>query len=226
MYTLVYQLPESSLHVYTYHMSKKVPPRPRNADATRAAILSSARRAFARAGYDGVGVREIAAGAGISAMMVHRYFGSKEQLFAEVVAGIMATPMILTPENLASRSLGAALAEGVVAQTASGATPLDGFLIMMHSASSRRAAEIARAEIEQHYHRQLSRALGGALAQERAAIILAIVTGVQAMRQVMRLSALAQANPASLTALLTPVFDQLVARPRPARRRRRAPKTD
>jgi len=221
MYTLVYQLPESSLHVYTYHMSKKVPPRPRNADATRAAILSSARRAFARAGYDGVGVREIAAGAGISAMMVHRYFGSKEQLFAEVVAGIMATPMILTPENLASRSLGAALAEGVVAQTASGATPLDGFLIMMHSASSRRAAEIARAEIEQHYHRQLSRALGGALAQERAAIILAIVAGIQAMRQVIGLSALAKAQPARLAAILTPVFDQLVAGPLPAARRRR-----
>jgi AcrR family transcriptional regulator len=207
-------------------MSKKVPPRPRNADATRAAILSSARRAFARAGYDGVGVREIAAGAGISAMMVNRYFGSKEQLFAEVVAGIMATPIILTPENLASRSLGAALAEGVVAQTAPGATPLDGFSIMMHSASSERAATIARDEIERHYHEQLSRALGGGFAPERAAIILAIVTGVQAMRQVMRLSALSQANPASLIALLTPVFDQLVARPRPARRRRRTPKTD
>jgi Tetracyclin repressor-like, C-terminal domain len=80
--------------------------------------------------------------------------------------------------------------------------------------------------IERHYHRQLSRALRGGFAPERAAIILAIVTGVQAMRQVMRPSALAQANPASLTALLTPVFDQLVARPRPARRRRRKPKTD
>ena len=138
----------------------------------------------------------------------------------------MATPIILTPENLASRSLGAALAEAIVAQTAPGATPLDGFSIMMHSASSERAATIARDEIERHYHEQLSRALGGGFAPERAAIILAIVTGVQAMRQVMRLSALTQANPASLIALLTPVFDQLVARPRAARRRRRTPKTD
>jgi len=136
-------------------------------------------------------------------------------------SSFMATPIILTPENLASRSLGAALAEGVVAQTASGATPLDGFLIMMHSASSRRAAEIARVEIEQHYHRQLSRALGGALAQERAAIILAIVAGIQAMRQVIGLSALAKARPARLAAILTPVFDQLVAGPLPAARRRR-----
>lgn len=213
--------------MYTIRVSTTTTrPRPRNAGATRAAILASARHAFARAGYDGVGVREIAAGAGVSAMMVNRYFGSKERLFAAVVAGIMATPVILTPDHLRSRALGAALAEGVVAETAPGATPLDGFSIMMHSASSERAALIARAEIERHYHEPLGRALGGGFAPERAAIILAIVAGVQAMRQVMRLSALAQANPASLTAILTPVFDQLVARPRPARRRRRKPKTD
>ena len=68
--------------------------RPRNAAATRAAILNSARQAFARAGYDGVGVREIAEGAGVTAMLVNRYFGSKEQLFAEVVAEIMTRPII------------------------------------------------------------------------------------------------------------------------------------
>ena len=66
------------------------PKRRRNAAATREAILDSARRAFAQAGYDGAGVREIAAGAGITAMLVNRYFGSKEQLFAEVVADTMA----------------------------------------------------------------------------------------------------------------------------------------
>ena len=36
------------------------PSRPRNAAATQEAILISAIRNFARAGYDGVGVREIA----------------------------------------------------------------------------------------------------------------------------------------------------------------------
>jgi len=33
-------------------------------------------------------------------MLVNRYFGSKEQLFAEVVALTMATPDILARENL------------------------------------------------------------------------------------------------------------------------------
>jgi AcrR family transcriptional regulator len=47
--------------------------------------LNSARLAFTRSGYDGVAVREIAPGAGVTAMLVNRYFGSKEQLFEEVV---------------------------------------------------------------------------------------------------------------------------------------------
>src|SRR5215467_11368748 len=76
--------------------------RPRNAAATRAAILASARQAFARGGYDGAGVREIAEGAGVTAMLVNRYFGSKEQLFGEVVARTMERPVILAPGVLDS----------------------------------------------------------------------------------------------------------------------------
>ncbi|MGW2778631.1 TetR/AcrR family transcriptional regulator [Streptomyces olivaceoviridis] len=54
--------------------------RPRNAAATREAVLRSAVETFTRSGYDGAGVREIAEGAGVSAMMVNRCSGSKENL--------------------------------------------------------------------------------------------------------------------------------------------------
>src|SRR5262245_32948255 len=108
-------------------------PRRRNAAATRAAILASARRAFARAGYDGVGVREIAQGAGVTAMLVNRYFGSKEQLFAEVIAQTMSTPEILSSANLNTPDVGAVMSATLVAITQADATPLDGFLIMLHS---------------------------------------------------------------------------------------------
>ena len=199
----------------------KAPGRRRNADATRTAILASARQAFARAGYDGAGLREIAAGAGVTAMMVQRYFGSKERLFAAVVAAVMAAPIILTPGNLASPALGDALAAGLVASTQAGATPLDGFLIMLHSASSPRAAQIGRAQIEQHYHKTLTAALRGALAPQRAALILSLVAGVQVMRQMMGLSALAEAKPAALVSILAPIFQQLVEGQRPGRTRGR-----
>jgi AcrR family transcriptional regulator len=191
-------------------MKRTTTPRRRDATATREAILSSARKAFARAGYDGAGVREIASGAGVTAMLVNRYFGSKEGLFAEVVAEIMATPTILTKANLESSSRGADMAAALVGITATDAAPLEGFQIMLHSASSERAAEIAREQIEKHYHRVLTAALRGDLAPQRAALLLALVAGVQVMRQMIGLSALAKASPKTLTRLLGPILQQLM----------------
>src|SRR5262245_42466419 len=164
------------------------PARRRDASATRAAILASARRAFAEAGYDGAGVRQIAQGAGVTAMLVNRYFGSKEQLFAEVVADVMARPILLTGERLASVRGDDGLAEALVALTAAEGEPLDGFRIMCRSSSSATAAAIGRAQIETHYHRALTSALRGPHAAERAALVLAVVAGVQIMRQMIGLT--------------------------------------
>ena len=189
-------------------------PRPRNAAATRQAILASARKAFARSGYDGAGVREIAAGAGVTAMLVNRYFGSKEALFAEVAGDTMRDPVILTPENLAAPDLAAALARSLVEVTTPGATPLDGFQIMLRSASSPKAAEIGREWINRGHQSSLDAALPGPLPAERAAIFLALVAGLQVMRQMVEIPALADADPADLERLLVPVIRALVDDPR------------
>ena len=76
------------------------------------------------------------------------------------------------------------------------------------------AAAIGRTEIERHYHRRLTAALRGDLAPQRAALVLAIVAGVQVMRQTLALPALAQAPSAALVTILTPIFQQLVDGPR------------
>jgi AcrR family transcriptional regulator len=191
-------------------MPNTTPARRRNAASTREAILISARLAFARAGYDGAGVREIAAGAGVTAMLVNRYFGSKEQLFAEVIAATMATPTILTEEILTSSRPGEAIAAALVNITETGATPLEGFLIMLRSASSERAAEIGREQIENHYHKVMTAALSGDLAPQRAALVLSLVAGFQVMRQMIGLSALAEAEASALITVLAPLFQNLV----------------
>ena len=193
-------------------MAKAAPARRRNAVATRDAILASARKAFARAGYDGAGLREIASGAGVTAMLVNRYFGSKEKLFAEVVALSMATPTILTPQVMDAPDAAAKFAAALVAITKTGAEPLEGFQIMLRSASSERAAEIARGEIEKHHQKAMTLALGGDLAAQRAAILLSLVAGLQVMRQMIGLKALAKAEPADLVKILTPVIQQLMAK--------------
>jgi AcrR family transcriptional regulator len=186
------------------------PSRRRNAAATRQAILDSARKAFAQAGYDGVGVREIARAAGVTAMLVNRYFGSKEQLFAEVAAATMGSPLIVTEKVVQSGTPGLDLARALVGLTAAGETPLEGFLIMLHSASSPRAAAIGRDQIEQRHQRVMTGALSGNLAPERAALVLALIAGVQVMRQMIGLQALVQADPQTLVELLGPMFQQLI----------------
>jgi AcrR family transcriptional regulator len=200
--------------VYTYAVSRATKsdavPRRRDAAATRRAILDSARRAFARLGYEGAGVREIAAGAGVTAMLVNRYFGSKEGLFTEVVAEIMERPTILTSANLNSAMPGADMAAALVALTAPGATPLEGFQIMLRSASSARAAEIGRKQIEKGYQHLLSSALSGESAPQRAALLLAVVAGIQVMRQMIGVSALTKAKPKVLVGLLGPLLQQLI----------------
>lgn len=60
------------------------PPRARNAEATRSAILAAAREHFGDLGYEKTTLRAIAADAGIDPALVIRYFGSKEALFASV----------------------------------------------------------------------------------------------------------------------------------------------
>ena len=58
-----------------------------DANVTRQVILAAARDLFARHGVDGVSVRQIAAAAGINHALVHRYFGTKDEMVAAIMLG-------------------------------------------------------------------------------------------------------------------------------------------
>jgi len=60
----------------------------RDAAGTRARILEAAKLRFCQRSYEQVGVREIAADANVDAALVNRYFGTKEELFAEISKGV------------------------------------------------------------------------------------------------------------------------------------------
>jgi len=176
------------------------------AAATKAAILRSARRAFADHGYEGAGLRGIAREAGVTAMMVGRYFGSKEALFGEVVADTMRDPVILSPANLRAEDLPRALAEALVGVTTAGSNPLDGFLVLFRSVGSPVAAKIARERIIAAHHATATKLMPGDHAGERAAVLLSLVAGVQMMRQMIGLPALAAAHEDVLASVLRRVI--------------------
>jgi AcrR family transcriptional regulator len=187
------------------------PSRPRNAAATREAILASAITNFARAGYDGVGVREIAGDAGVTAMLVNRYFGSKEQLFAEAVEVSFAPPVFINED---SQSVTHDAAINLVSRSVSDSADLAPFLIMLRSASNPRAAEIVRAAIERHVGRRLAAQLPPPGNRLRADVVLSVIAGVLLMRRVVGTRALNQKNNTDqLAALLEAVFDAVVETP-------------
>ncbi len=66
----------------------------RDREATRARLLDCARVRFARDGYDGASVRDVAGDVGVDPALVFRYFGSKSQLFTEAMATSTA-PVVL-----------------------------------------------------------------------------------------------------------------------------------
>lgn len=184
--------------------------RPRNAAATRDAILKSAIHNFARAGYDGVGVREIASDAGVTAMMVNRYFGSKEQLFAEAVETSFAVPAVIATH---SDELLHEAATTLVERTDPDADPLEPFLIMLRSVSNPRAVDIVRDAIERHVGTRLVRQLPEPGRPIRTEVMLAVIAGVLLMRRAVGTRALNDADPGQLVTVLDAVFTAIVETP-------------
>ncbi|MBD0322027.1 MAG: TetR/AcrR family transcriptional regulator [Aldersonia sp.] len=82
---------------------------------TRAAILAAARRRFADEGFDKTSVRSIATDAGVDSALVHHYFGTKQQLFVEVVAlPIDPTTVVATLAEVPLEYLGPHLIRTIV----------------------------------------------------------------------------------------------------------------
>ncbi|PJK23072.1 TetR/AcrR family transcriptional regulator [Mycolicibacterium goodii] len=185
-------------------------PRSRNAAATREAILQSAIRHFARAGYDGVGVREIAADAGVTAMLVNRYFGSKEQLFAEAVETSFATPVFIIED---SDDLAHDIAAAMAAHSAPGVESVAAFLIMLRSVSNPAAVRIVRAGLARHAGRRLSGQLTEPGRQLRSDVALAVMSGVLLMRQVIGTRALTRSSAHQLETILESIFTAIFNTP-------------
>lgn len=181
--------------------------RPRNAAATREAILQSALIAFSRAGYDGVGLREIAGEAGVTAILVNRYFGSKEEMFAEAVKVAFADVSLFTGD---AATLGDRVAQTLVAKTAGAAPAADPFALMLHSASNVRAAAILRDAIAKQFEQPLAATLGGRDKNERAALFLALIAGVELMRNVIATGPLTETDQPALAKRLAAMFKPLI----------------
>jgi AcrR family transcriptional regulator len=80
-------------------------------DERREQILACARRLFSERSYATVSTSEIAAAAGVARGLLHHYFGTKRELYLEVVRTMVGTPPTPIPRAGSGEHLEAAIGE-------------------------------------------------------------------------------------------------------------------
>jgi AcrR family transcriptional regulator len=150
--------------------------RPKGPAQTRARILSAAQQAFSRRGFGGVGLREIAADAGVNVALVARYFGGKEGLFSA------ALDELLTANNLwetPRETFGGALVSKFIDTPRELPNPLP---MMMLSSADPVAKTLVLDLVRTHVLAPLAMWLGPPSAEARAAEIMALCSSFLAYR--------------------------------------------
>lgn len=175
--------------------------RRRDRTATRAALLDAARIRFTAQGFEGTGLREIAADVGVDPALVSRYFGGKRGLFAEAMyveipAGVAADPL-----RPAASIVDALLREVVVGDRAgfAGEHPL---LAMLRSAGDETIRDDLRTRLCDGYLTALSDRLPGHDAALRAELLGALLVGAGVLRSILATPHLSAADPDHLRALV------------------------
>jgi AcrR family transcriptional regulator len=82
-------------------------------DERRRQILACARRLFSERSYDAVSTTDIAAEAGVARGLLHHYFGTKRDLYLEVVRELMRMPSNPVPLQAPGRGLEHVIEESV-----------------------------------------------------------------------------------------------------------------
>jgi AcrR family transcriptional regulator len=82
-------------------------------DERREQILSCARKLFSERTYSAVSTSEIAREAGVARGLLHHYFGTKRELYLEVMRTLMRTPSNPVPLPAEGRGLEAVIDESV-----------------------------------------------------------------------------------------------------------------
>jgi len=185
----------------------------RKAEEIRASLIDAAGELFAAHGYDGVSVRDIGAAAGVQASVIIRYFGSKEELFRQVLT--TSRPDDFEPEvlpHLPQR----------ICQALIDPPPTDSFRrrsrvhqIAVRSLGSPEARQMIAADLDERYIQALAHILPGKDALARAGVIVSLVMGVRMMREIVQAPALGDQQREDLKPLLEGILAGLTRPPAP-----------
>jgi AcrR family transcriptional regulator len=179
---------------------------------SREAILSAARQAFGRHGYDGATVRGIAGQAGVDPALVHHFFGTKQGLFVAAmdfpVDPASVLPGLLGPgiEGLGERLVRFVLS---VCEPSQGPNP---FIAMIRGAvSHEESAALLREFIGREVLGRVAAAVAMPDPQLRATLVGSQMVGLAMARYIVRIEPLASAGIETVVSAVAPTVQRYLA---------------
>jgi len=162
--------------------------RPRlSAAQSRERVLRAARSAFSHAGYDVVGIREIAKAARTDPAIVMRLFGSKSALFKAVADAVFEDePVFRGPVSSLADRIAQHLASPMLPPQHDAEPEFDDFQFLLRSATSADAAPILSEALHRRLIAPLAAKLGKRDAQLRATLLVSYILGFSTMRFALR----------------------------------------
>jgi len=184
---------------------------------TRAAILEAAQAAFAERGYDAVSVRAVARAAGVDPALVHRFYGSKEQLFVAAMA-LPFSPSQLVETLLADgvEGLGERLVRTVLGLFDEPTAFAPILALLRGAVSNERAAALLREFIAREVLGRLAHAASPDRPELRASLAGSQIIGLAMARAVVGVPPLATTDPETVVACVGPAIQRYLTGPLPA----------
>jgi AcrR family transcriptional regulator len=176
---------------------------------TRADILAAARESFAELGYDRTSVRGVAGRAGVDPALVHRFFGSKDDLLAAALE-VAVNPAERIPEVMAGEP--SALGERVVRYFLSvwEQSPSREVMIGMlrSAATNEQAAKLMREFFSNEVLARIAAPLAGEDAELRTTLMSSQLLGLATIRYILRVEPLASASQETIVTALAPTLQR------------------
>ncbi len=169
--------------------------RPRGRTDTRQRIVAAASAEFSDLGYDGATMRGIAARAGVDAALLHHYFGTKADLFGEVI-GAPIRPDLAVERILDGprEHVGERLVRTLLEAWEEPDVRRRGTVLLRTALGNKAATPLLAGFLSRELLGRIAGSAGGEDADLRAGLVASQVIGMLVGRYVLRLPALAEAS--------------------------------
>lgn len=160
----------------------------------RRRILDAASHEFAERGYDGATTRAIAARAGVDAAAIHHHFGTKADLFAEVV-GVPMRPDRALPEILDGPldTVGVRIVRYILTTLEDRSVRNRAVTLLRAGVGNRAMTPLLATFLEREVIHRIAERIGTDDAELRAALVGSQVGGLLLARYVLKLPGVADA---------------------------------